>query len=228
VHLADLLHEASIPRGIVPNHPAEFSAYGFTMADARVDRYRSALMISKTFDADRANAVMADLVAAAIADLRAQGHDQAIRVQRALEMRYLGQNHELDVALDMESFDAVTTPALWQAFHKAHAARYGFAIPGEGVEIVTFKCTAVAAIDKPEFARLPEAEAPAAPRERRRVAFDDGWHDIPVYDRADLRAGHAIAGPAVVEEAASVTPMRPGQSLTVDAYGNLHLGAEHR
>jgi N-methylhydantoinase A len=47
-----------------------------------------------------------------------------------------------------------------------------------------------------------------------------------VFDRAALRAGHRISGPAVIEEAASVTLLRPGQTLTVDDYGNLRIGGQ--
>ena len=45
--------------------------------------------------------------------------------------------------------------------------------------------------------------------------------DTPVYDRDSLRAGHTIAGPALVEENASVTVLGPGKSLSVDRFGNL-------
>jgi N-methylhydantoinase A len=225
VHAGDLMQEASIPRGIVPNHPGQFSAYGFTMTDARVDRYRSALMISKIFDPARANAVMGALAAGSVADLRAQGYGQEVRVQRALEMRYLGQNHELDVAVDFETFDDATIPRLWSAFHRAHETRYGFAIPGELIEIVTFKCTATAAMAKPELARLAPATGVPVARSRRRVVFEAGAQEAPIFDRLDLLQGHEILGPAVVEEAASVTPVRPGHRLTVDAFGNLHLSA---
>src|SRR6202012_6224468 len=40
-HVSDLMTEASIPKGLVPNFPGQFSAFGFTMANARVDRYRT-------------------------------------------------------------------------------------------------------------------------------------------------------------------------------------------
>lgn len=40
-HISDLMTDASIPRGLVPNFPGQFSALGFIMADARVDRHRT-------------------------------------------------------------------------------------------------------------------------------------------------------------------------------------------
>ncbi len=74
LHIADLMVDAGIPRGIVPNHPAQFSAYGFILADARVDRHRTLQLTSKRFDPARATQVMSELVAEALAELREQGY----------------------------------------------------------------------------------------------------------------------------------------------------------
>ena len=35
----------------------------------------------------------------------------------------------------------------------------------------------------------------------------------PIYDRTLMRQGDRLAGPAVIEEAASVTVLRPGQAM---------------
>jgi N-methylhydantoinase A len=55
------------------------------------------------------------------------------------------------------------------------------------------------------------------------VMFQDGRHPTKVFSRASLRAGHVVAGPAIIEEAASVTVVNPGQDFRVDDYGNLLL-----
>jgi N-methylhydantoinase A len=44
-----------------------------------------------------------------------------------------------------------------------------------------------------------------------------------IYDRPSLGPGMGFAGPAVIEEAATVTLVLPGQSVQVDDYGNLHI-----
>jgi N-methylhydantoinase A len=161
-------------------------------------------------------------------DLRQQGYGEPFEIIRSLEMRYLGQNYELEVPVPFDSFDDATTPKLWQAFHDMHAARFGFAIPGQMIEIVNFMVTAVSVTQKPEFSKIARASGDAKAVGRRRVTFEDGAHDTPVCDRAALRAGHRIAGPAVIEEAASVTVLRPGQILTVDDYGNLRIAGRDK
>jgi N-methylhydantoinase A len=90
---------------------------------------------------------------------------------------------------------------------------------------VNYLATAVSITPKPELRRI--AEATGAPREaaRRQVGFADGRHEVPIFRRSDLAAGHRIDGPALVEEPASVTVLCPGQRLAVDAYGHLLITA---
>jgi N-methylhydantoinase A len=144
-------------------------------------------------------------------------------VIRALEMRYLGQNYELTLTIDAPAIDATTVPALWRGFHELHQARFGFHMPDSAIEVVNFMVTAIAVGPKARLPELAKASGAATPGGRRRVVFDGGAVDVPVHAREALRDGHRIAGPAVVEEAASVTILRPDQVLTVDRWGNLHL-----
>lgn len=222
-HVSDLMSEASIPKGLVPNFPGQFSAFGFTMADARVDRYRTVQLNSRDFDRDRAANAMAALVAECRADLAAQGHAD-VTIGKSVEMRYLGQNYELEIPVEAERFTDAEIAALFETFHAQHDARFGFRL-GDHMEIVNFLVTGTArtgALDHPVIAT---ASGPATPRTRRPVWFATGWVDTPVYARDDLRAGHRIQGPALVEENASVTVLDPAKSLEVDRYGNLLIQA---
>ena len=224
VHVADLMVHANIPSGIVPNHPGQFSAFGFLMTDARVDLERTAQMTSAAFDADHANRVLSDLIRESIAALEEQGYTQNIEIHRSLEMRYLGQNHELDVPIAFDRFDEGTMPGLWEAFHRAHHDRFNFDIPGEKIEMTSVKVTAVSVTDKLQLAEIGEAEGEPEPAATRRVLFEEGWAETPVHDRARLRHGHRFEGPALIEEPASVTVIRPGQPVRIDRYGNILIG----
>jgi len=219
LHVSDLMTEASIPKGLVPNFPGQFSAFGFTMADARVDRYRTVQLNSRFFDRERAAAAMAALVAECRAELAAQGHrDAAIR--RSVEMRYLGQNYELEIPIDIDGFSDAEIASLFEAFHTLHEARFGFRLD-DHMEIVNFLVTGIVHTGELEFPVIAPAKGDAAPVSRRPVWFGDGFLDTPVYARGDLRSGHAIKGPALIEESASVTVLDPRKSMKVDRYGNL-------
>ena len=225
LHASALIREMGIPRAIVPIHPAQFSAYGFIMTNPRVDRQRTTQLISTRFDAERANRIMDELKDESLAELRAQGYEQDIEVHRALEMRYLGQNYELELPLTIERFAAATTAKLWTLFHETHNARFGFATPGEIIEIVNFAVTAVARTAKPELVEIGSGEGASAPKELRSVWFIGGPQTIPVFERAHLRAGQTVRGPALIEEEASVTVLEAGHRLRIHHHGHLLIDA---
>ena len=221
LHISAMLREMGIPRGIVPVHPAQFSAYGFIMTNARVDRQRTTQFISTKFDAARANSIMQDLVSESVAELKSQGYDKGIEVYRALEMRYLGQNYELELPLKVDRFTNANIDAMWKDFHKTHKVRFGFSTPGEIIEIVNFTVTAVAHTPKPALTKLKSSTAKPKPREKRRVWFIGGPQTVPVFNRDDLLAGQTIKGPALIEEAASVTVLEPGYRMRIHPQGHL-------
>jgi N-methylhydantoinase A len=222
-HMCDLMTEASIPQGLVPNFPGQFSAFGFTMADARVDRYRTVQLNSRFFDRARAVSAMAALVAETRAELAAQGHHD-VTISRSVEMRYLGQNYELEIPIDIDSFSDTEVADLFDAFHAQHEARFGFRLD-DHMEIVNFLITGITRTGEMDHPEIAAADGDAAPVSTRPVWFDTGWVETPVYDRAKLQSGHAIRGPALVEENASVTVLDPSKSLAVDRYGNLLISA---
>lgn len=221
LHAAALMREMGIPRAVVPNHPGQFSAYGFILTDARVDRQRTIQMTSHDFPAARARAMLAELEAQALQELRDQDYLDRITVSRALEMRYLGQNYELELAISEDALDDGRIPALWETFHAAHEARFGFAIPGEPIEIVNVSVTAISRTERPADMELDPAMPPGRPVAERQVRFTDGRHTTPVYARTSLAPGQELTGPLLVEEAASVTVVEPGQTLGVDRFGHL-------
>jgi len=226
VHVCDLMAISGINRGMVPNYPGQFSAFGFIMTDARVDRHRTVQQVSNRFDGARVTAAMQSLVRDALGELAGQGYAQGIEVYRSIEARYLGQNHELEVLVNGDSFDDTAVQAHWSRFHAQHEARFGFSIPGEPIELVNLKVVAVARSSKPGLRQLPEATGNPEKTGSRRVRHEEGWLDTPVYDRARFAQGHTLQGPAVIEEDATVTILRSHQHMHIDAWGNLIITAE--
>ena len=225
LHLSDLMQEAGIPCGVVPVHPGQFSALGFVLTDARVDLERTIQMTSARFDAARAASLLRELVASASAGLAAPP-GSVLEVRKTIDLRYLGQNYELEIGFAFDDFTTADVAGLWASFHAQHAARFGFAIEAEVIEAITLRCTVTRVADKPAFVALPPAAGAPQPKGRRTVVFAQGAHDTPVYDRATLRAGEVLTGPALVEEPASVTVLGPEHQLRVADAG--HLVITHR
>ncbi len=225
LHLSDLLDESGIPQGVVPLHPGQFSALGFVLTDARVDLERTIQMTSARFDAERAGSFLGELLARARADLAAQGYHGDLDVARTIDLRYLGQNYELEVPFDFDDFTPDNVARLWTGFHAMHEARFGFRIPQEVIEAITLRCTVRCATSRPDFLPLRAREGRLEPQSLRRVVYAAGALDTPVYARELLCAGDTLIGPALVEEAASVTVLAPRHRLTVTAPGHLLVSA---
>jgi len=225
VHTCDLMRLASIPSSLVPNSPGQFSAFGFIVTDARVDKHRTAPQTSRAFDGNRATQVMKELVDSAILELKAQGYTDNIEIYRSIEARYLGQNHELEVSFPADEFTEETVSDLWRRFHEEHKARFGFNIPGETIETVTLKVVAVSLLKKPDVTTLPVQVGTPEPGGTRRVLFEGARLEVPIYNRESFGQGCRISGPAVIEEEASATVLCSGQHLTVDPFGNLLISA---
>ena len=225
VHTCDLMRLAAIPSSLVPNSPGQFSAFGFIVTDARVDKHRTAPQTSRAFNGERATGVMKELVDSAILELKAQGYTDNLEIYRSLEARYLGQNHELEVSFPADEFTDATISDLWRRFHEEHKARFGFNIPGETIETVTLKVVAVSLLKKPDVTTLPAQVGTPQPGGMRRVLFEEAWLEVPIYNRESFGQGCRITGPAVIEEEASATILCSGQQLTVDRFGNLLISA---
>ena len=56
---------------------------------------------------------------------------------------------------------------------------------------------------------------------RQTIVLASGAVDAPIYDRAQLGAGAAIDGPAIVTQLDATTLLLPGQLGEVDRLGNL-------
>ena len=86
------------------------------------------------------------------------------------------------------------------------------------------RVTAYGAIAPARWPDRPASDAPPQPAGRRTLLVETGvWVEALVYRFDDLRAGQAIAGPAVVEYSGSTLFLPPGWDARFDAMMNAHL-----
>ena len=76
-------------------------------------------------------------------------------LDRAGSLRYAGQNYELEVALPPGDLDEGNWDELLRRFEAEHERQYGFALPGETVELVNLRVTALGPEQPPAFALSP-------------------------------------------------------------------------
>src|SRR5262245_21450226 len=133
MHAALIAEELAIPRVIVPQHPGNFSALGLLVSDVKHDDARTRVGLLRDA-ADSIRAALTEMEAPAVERLEADGFTPSERrIDRALDLRYLGQAFELTVPLAPGPLDLA---AIASEFHARHLAAYGHADPAGEVELV--------------------------------------------------------------------------------------------
>jgi N-methylhydantoinase A len=221
-----LARELGMATVIVPPGPGLLCALGLLVADIRSDFSRTCLLPLDAASLRPLNDTFAALDADAAAWLRSEAEPGAkARRLRALDMRYLGQSHELTVSVP-EVPDADLPAALAAAFRGEHERVYGYATDAP-VQAVTARLALTVEVARPPAA-APDGGGTLEPIGHRRAWFAEagGWTDCPVFDRASLPNGATLRGPAILEQMDTTTVLHPGQSLRRDAAGNLIIAVQ--
>jgi N-methylhydantoinase A len=232
LHAVEVAREIGMRNVIVPFAPGVFSAFGMLFADLRYDYVRT--WFTPLEDANFGE------IEKVYRELEQQGRDalatasvkpQKIEIKRAADMRYVGQEHAVTVDLPMSVFTRKDLKGIKRHFDEQHAQRYGTSAPAERAEIVSLRSTVTGLMRKPpqrKLSRGQKAPAKSAFSGKRNVYYGGKWHATPTYRREALAAGNRIKGPALIEEYASTTVLMPGDTMQVDALGNLVIAVGGR
>lgn len=217
-----LARELRVGRVVVPRVPGVLSALGGLIADLKNDFMRTLYATLGEDILPQMQQGFAELEAAGLDWLRkGQGHDGDVVLERSAEMRYRGQSFEIEVKLAPE--DLADAGRIAARFHEEHRRIYGHADELAPIQVITLRLVASGPTPKPHFPELAAAAGPA--RSMARIpAWIDGQEGLAdLYRRADLLAGHRIAGPAIVAQEDTTTVIPSAFAAEVDRFGNLHL-----
>lgn len=244
LHACELAEALRIQRVFIPRHPGVLSALGLVLAPIVKD-YLQNVMLDVTSDETAALAAhFAVLEQQAREEMQAEialllngdegevtsGASESeagvstggmkIVLQRSYDLCYVGQAYELTVA-EAESGRLADT---LRSFHELHEQRFGHSHPEQMVRIVALRIKALV--------QPPVPELPAMPREsegtehaqvgERAMVFATGKLPVRVYERARLRHGNRVVGPALLVQMDSTILLPPGWEGTVDAWGNVN------
>jgi len=230
VHACELAERLGIPRVLVPRAPGVLSALGMLLSDLVRDY---SLTTMRRAEAPTLSAVegrggsdfeesFQPLEARARAEMAIEGVT-APRLERSVDMRYVGQSFEINVPFEGN----------WRLvigeFHARHGQRYGHAHPDEPVELVNLRVRAVGETQKPVFEELPVGGAdPSAASAGERPVWFEGQAGLQpqvaqLFEREKFRAGNRVEGPAIVFQMDATTVIPPGWAGTVDYWGHLLL-----
>jgi N-methylhydantoinase A len=226
LHASMVARELRIPRVIVPRAPGHFSAFGMLLSDFRRDLVRSHFIRLDAVAMSELQGWFLELEQQGVAALKeAELGTRKLLVNRALDMRYVGQEHAVTVDMPLSAFKRADKRGIKAAFDAAHEERYGRGAPNEVAEIVSIRSTVTGVMKKPPLEKISRGSARPPAKARlgsRKVYFEDtGWAETALYRREELLAANVIKGPALIEEHATTSVLQPGDSLRVDQYGNL-------
>ena len=224
LHAARLAQLLGTPRVLVPAFSSAFSALGCLTSELRYDVVQTFRRQLEDVTAEDLDGQFRRLAEAATVPLVREGHAVAdVELRRSVDLRYAGQNYELEIAL-APGRAGLEYRSIRERFSERHRARYTYATD-EPLECVTLR---VAALVPSSLPRPPERR-PSGPAQ---VADDQpclmpGVNEVraTVYRRAGLAADQALDGPALIEDEQSTIVVPPGQRARADAIGNLIVEA---
>jgi N-methylhydantoinase A/oxoprolinase/acetone carboxylase beta subunit len=221
MHACDLAQALEIGTVVVPRHAGVLSALGMLAADVTRDYSVTVLKGAADLTTDDLQRVITPLVDQALGDLEREGFARGdVRLDRLLDVRYLGQSYEITLPL---------TAGYRAEFDRRHGKMYGYANPGRAVEVVVARVRATGITEKPElpFTRprrgaRPKAHAVSTGR------FDGRDRQVAYFRWPDLAPGAAGRGPCVITgpEATAVIP--PNWRFAIDGFGNVVARRERR
>ncbi len=208
---------------VIPPGPGVLCAYGDATTRIRDEASRTFVRRIRETDDAEVSGILEELAAAAGATLDADGVSRSERsVMYQIDLRYAGQGMRLTVDITPEEFAAGGLAEVARRFDALHERLFTFSQDSER-ELYNLRAVAQGGESSARAEPLPEGDG--NPRgalvEEVEVFVDGGTRSARLYDRARLRAGDRMDGPAIVTEMDSTTLILPGHAGTVDAVGNI-------
>ncbi len=208
---------------VSPVSPGVLCALGDATTRMRTESARSfSRLASQTTLADL-TAILDEMAAQTRGELEQEGiAPDDVTIQFEIDIRYAGQAFEVPMDVTLADLAADGIAGITERFDEEHHRLFTFNMDAEH-EIVNLRAVALGqTLDLPA-AELSRGDGdPSAAKIRDHQLWMDGaMRKGAIYDRAKLRQGDIIPGPAIVTEMDSTTLIETGCVATVDAVGNI-------
>jgi N-methylhydantoinase A len=224
--------ELGITKILVPKASPTFSALGTLVANPTIDEERACIAPADRIDPSRLKQLWTELGERAEQFFKAANFSPAqVAARYQLNMRYPGQNWVLTFEVKKTqglhdlSFvtDAIGRQAI-ESFNKRHMEEYGHIREEETPEITGARLTTYVETPSPIVAKGSKARRAAATvAKSRRANLGQGYQDTNVYRGSNLKSGHEVIGPAIIEETFTTIVVYPGWKAQVDAAGDYEM-----
>lgn len=208
---------------ISPVSPGVLCALGDATTRMRTETARSWSRLAQDTKPEDLVAVLAEMATQVTGELLSDGVPQAeITTAFEVDVRYAGQAFEVPLTITPDLLAAEGIAGILARFDEEHKRLFTFNMDTPH-EIVNLRAVALGrALDLPAAPLEQGNGDPSAAKLRDHVLWMDGREQAAViYDRAKLKAGDVIPGPAIVCEMDSTTLIESDCVGTVDAVGNI-------
>ena len=225
LHATRVARRAQVGRILIPNNPGVGSAVGFLYAPVSFEIIRSRYTTLDDLDPIAINAFLNDLETEAVTVVRSGAAIGDLGTRRVAFMRYHGQGHEIEIELPNSALTLAELAHLKNRFELEYSRQFSRIVPGMTIEILNWGVTvsSQAPTLKPAL-RTTENRIKEA-TEFREITCDVSGSKIRagVFDRADLRSGDQIIGPALIIEAQTTTLVSVDFCALIDLGGNIWM-----
>jgi acetone carboxylase, beta subunit len=157
--------------------------------------------------------------------------EDRIELRRHVRMQYMGQLNDLEITSPHEELnDAAQVDDLIAAFEDAYGKLYARSArsPELGYLVTNVIVTGAVEVEKPALPDEAEVAGAPEPKQRRPVWWQGGWTETTIFEQSDVRAGHVVEGPAIIESPADTFAIPPGRSARLDRNRIFHLEQSER
>jgi acetone carboxylase, beta subunit len=158
---------------------------------------------------------------------KSQVSEEEIEFRHYVRMQYYGQLNDLEIYSPHQQIaEGHEVDDLIAAFEEAYGKLYARSArsPELGYLITNVIVTGAAQVEKPALPDEPETPGAPDPKGERPVWWRDGFTTTRIYEQDTIKAGHEIAGPAIIESPADTFAIPPGRLARLDGKRIFHLG----
>jgi len=208
---------------VSPVSPGVLCALGDATTRMRTETARSLSRLRSEVTADEVIAILREMEQQVRDVLVADGlAADTIETSFEIDVRYSGQAFEVPMAVTIAHIEETRLDGIAQRFDDEHRRLFTFNMDAEH-EFVNLRAVAMGrALELPSIAlERGDGDPKAAKIRDHELWMDGGTQPAVIYDRARLRAGDVIRGPAIVIEMDSTTLIETRHVATVDDFGNI-------
>jgi N-methylhydantoinase A/oxoprolinase/acetone carboxylase beta subunit len=225
---AQIALEVGTPVVIVPPYPGIAAAMGLLATDMVYEYVATTHQRLSRLDASALQRRFEELERLAAGQLAEDGiAPENVVIGRIADCRYLGQGYELRVDAASGAIGDAWAEKVRADFHDIHEREYSRRFEDSDIEIPNIRVRGIGLTPQlctPEIERGDDSPE-AALRHEGAAWFrgGGGLQQVPTryYERAALRAGNRLVGPAIVTQYDSTTVIPPGLAAHVDRFGNI-------